>query len=448
VTNTNDAPTIISTPVTTATEDVLYSYDVQANDIDVGDTLTYSLITAPSGMTIDPTIGLISWTPTNDQVGPNSVTVKISDAFLSTVTQSFIVSVANTNDAPTITSTPITAATENVPYIYDVQASDIDVGDTLTYTLTAYPSGMIINGTTGIITWMPTNGQVGSYNVTVMVSDGNGGTAMQSFILTVINTNDAPTITSTPITAATEDILYNYDVKATDPDGDTLTYSLTTYPPGMVIDSITGVISWRPTNSQVGIHEVTVKVIDGNGGITTQPFTITVTNTNDAPTITSTPSTAATEEMLYSYQVQAGDIDAGDTLIYSLTTAPSGMMIDANIGLISWTPIVDQAGTHNVVVLVSDGNGGTTTQSFTVTVSPTSAGNVGVNPSLLEQYTIPILIAAVIIAVLIGAGIAAWMIAKLHPSKSKPTRPKEKGAEDSEKLEKEDKSKLKKKNGK
>ena len=41
------------------------------------------------------------------------------------------------------------------------------------------------------------------------------------------NTNDAPTITSTPVTAATEDAAYSYDVNATDPDGDTLTYSLT-----------------------------------------------------------------------------------------------------------------------------------------------------------------------------------------------------------------------------
>jgi YbbR domain-containing protein len=77
-------------------------------------------------------------------------------------------------------------------------------------------------------------------------------------------TNQSPTITSTPITIATVDVLYTYDVNATGPDGDTLTYSLTTSPTGMTIDSTTGVISWTPNSGQIGDHNVTVKVSDGN----------------------------------------------------------------------------------------------------------------------------------------------------------------------------------------
>ena len=76
------APTITSTPVTSATEDAAYSYDVNATDPDVGDTLTYSLTTAPTGMTINATTGLISWTPTNAQVGANAVTVRVRDVAL------------------------------------------------------------------------------------------------------------------------------------------------------------------------------------------------------------------------------------------------------------------------------------------------------------------------------------------------------------------------------
>ena len=87
--------------------------------------------------------------------------------------------------------------------------------------------------------------------------------------------NQTPTITSTPITTATVDEPYTYDVDATDPDGDTLTYSLTTNPTGMTIDSATGLINWTPTSAQIGDHNVTVEVSDGKKS-TTQSFTVKV----------------------------------------------------------------------------------------------------------------------------------------------------------------------------
>jgi len=59
--------------------------------------------------------------------------------------------------------------------------------------------------------------------------------------------NTPPVIESDPVTTAKEGVAYTYEVEATDPNGDTLTYSLTTSPPGMAINSTTGVISWTPT---------------------------------------------------------------------------------------------------------------------------------------------------------------------------------------------------------
>ncbi|MBE0534035.1 MAG: putative Ig domain-containing protein, partial [Phycisphaerae bacterium] len=82
----------ITVPVTSATAESLYIYDVDATDPDVGDVLTYSLTTAPAGMTIDPTTGLIEWTPTSEQAGDNSVTVSVTDGVASD-SQTFSVSV-------------------------------------------------------------------------------------------------------------------------------------------------------------------------------------------------------------------------------------------------------------------------------------------------------------------------------------------------------------------
>ena len=87
--------------------------------------------------------------------------------------------------------------------------------------------------------------------------------------------NSSPVIESDPVTTAKEGAVYTYDVEATDPNEDTLTYSLTISPTGMTINSTTGVITWTPTEGQVGENEVVVEVSDGSKS-TTQSFTVTV----------------------------------------------------------------------------------------------------------------------------------------------------------------------------
>ena len=361
----NVAPAITSTPVTNATVDDPYTYDVDATD-DNGDTLTYSLDIAPAGMTIDTASGLINWTPSDAQLGDNPVTVRVADGEGGFATQSFQVTVIDDNVAPVITSTPVTNATVNDPYTYDVEATD-DNGDTLTYSLDIAPAGMTIDTASGLINWTPIAAQVGDNPVTVRVADGEGGFATQSFQVNVIDDNVAPVITSTPVTDAIANDPYTYDVEATDDNGDTLTYSLDIAPAGMTIDTASGLINWTPSDAQLGDNPVTVRVADGAGGFATQSFQVSVIDDNVAPVITSTPVTNATVNDPYTYDVEATD-DNGDTLTYSLDTAPAGMTIDTASGLINWTPVAAQVGDNPVTVRVSDGEGGFATQSFQVVV--------------------------------------------------------------------------------
>jgi hypothetical protein len=93
---------------------------------------------------------------------------------------------------------------------------------------------------------------------------------------TSIFNNAPPTITSTPVTTASDGVLYSYDVEATDPDGDTLTYSLDVAPAGMSIDPASGLIQWTPAATQVGGNAVTVRASDPDGLFDTQSYTVTV----------------------------------------------------------------------------------------------------------------------------------------------------------------------------
>jgi len=87
-----------------------------------------------------------------------------------------------------IKSTPITTAKDSIFYIYDVDATD-DSKDTLTYSLTAHPTGMAINSNTGVISWTPTKNHIGENEVAVKVSSDGNQSVTQSFIITVDKAN-------------------------------------------------------------------------------------------------------------------------------------------------------------------------------------------------------------------------------------------------------------------
>ena len=73
------APVFSSNPVTSGSLDGPYSYDVNST---ANPEATYSLVTAPTGMTIDPATGLISWQPVEGQVGLHAVTVRAENRVL------------------------------------------------------------------------------------------------------------------------------------------------------------------------------------------------------------------------------------------------------------------------------------------------------------------------------------------------------------------------------
>lgn len=69
---------------------------------------------------------------------------------------------------------------------------------------------------------------------------------------------------------------YSHQIRATDPDGDNLTYALKAAPPGMKIDPPSGLITWDVPPHFTGKATFTVSVTDGYGGESTQPLTLEI----------------------------------------------------------------------------------------------------------------------------------------------------------------------------
>ncbi|WP_425289082.1 Ig-like domain-containing protein [Shewanella xiamenensis] len=382
----NGAPVISSTALTSATQDAAYSYTLVATDSDVGDSVTLSAVTLPSWLNFNPATGVLSGTPTNANVGSHAVVLRATDVDGLTAEQSFTIVVANVNDAPTISSTALTSATQDAAYSYTLVATDSDVGDSVTLSTVTLPSWLSFNAATGVLSGTPTNANVGSHAVVLRATDVDGLTIDQSFSIVVANVNDAPTITSSAQTSATQDAAYSYTLVATDSDvGDSLTLSAVTLPSWLSFNAATGVLSGTPTNANVGSHAVVLRATDVDGLTAEQSFSIVVANVNDAPTITSSAQTSATQDAAYSYTLVATDSDVGDSVTLSAVTLPSWLSFNAATGVLSGTPTNANVGSHAVVLRATDVDGLTAEQSFSIVVANVNDAPVASNQTVMLE---------------------------------------------------------------
>src|SRR5690606_30900322 len=199
-------------------------------------TLSWSIASAATNGTANVTgtgnSKAISYTPNADFNGSDSFVVRVSDGTLSDdITVN--VTIEAVNDAPSITSTPSTSATEGAPYQYNASATDADSA-TLTWTLLTSPAGMTINASTGAISWTPGEGGASAWSesVSVQVSDGEE-TDTQNFSIAVTPVNNAPVITEGASTSVSmsDDVTptaFALTLNATDADSATLTWSVAT----------------------------------------------------------------------------------------------------------------------------------------------------------------------------------------------------------------------------
>jgi archaellum component FlaF (FlaF/FlaG flagellin family) len=209
----------------------------------------------------------------------------------------------------------------------------------------------------------------GSYSVQLKVNDGQLDSAADQVI---INTeNSKPVANAGPNqTAQTGDNVILDGRLSTDVDSDPLSYvwSLLSKPASSQPelkqhDQVQAILTPDLPGDYV------VQLIVNDSKLNSEPATSLVTVSakpplNLAPQITSSALNTAVVAALYQYDVDASDAD-NDTLTYSLTAYPTGMSINSQTGLISWTPAANQLGNQSVSVQVSDGKGGSDSQSFT-----------------------------------------------------------------------------------
>ena len=184
--------------------------------------------------------------------------------------------------------------------------------------------------------------------------------------------NSAPSISTTDVTTATEDTPYEVDYDATDSDAnDAHIWLIHTNSSFLCLNTDTGLLMGTPENSDVGSYFVEISVYDMFGDSDSTNFTLTVSNVNDDPTITTENVLTATQRSEYSVNYDARDVDpTDDDLTWYLETNSTFLSIDSGSGILSGTPMKADIGIWWVNVTVKDGKGGSDWTNFTLTVEP------------------------------------------------------------------------------
>ncbi|MCZ2150976.1 MAG: putative Ig domain-containing protein [Bryobacterales bacterium] len=298
----------------------------------------------PAGLSLQPTTGTISGTPT--AAGSSVFTVRVTDSAQSSTTKQFSITVVSSS-LTINTSSPLPQGLAGSFYVTALQASGgSGTGYQWSITQGALPAGLSLNPG-GTINGTPSGASASAF--TVQVIDSLGTTATKAVTLTVV-TQGLSITTVSPLPDAPQNVPYSTVLTASGGTGSGYTFQVASgqLPAGLSL-APGGFISGTPTVA--GPVTFTVQVNDNGGGVASKPLTLTVVAPNLAITSTATlPSAPANQA--YSTQLTA----SGGTQPYawSLTvgTLPAGLALNPTTGVISGTPT--NAGLFNFTVQVKD----------------------------------------------------------------------------------------------
>lgn len=282
----NSPPTITAgKPAGSVQAGAHYAFQPSATDPD-GDALTFSITGKPAWAAFNTSTGLLSGTPANADVGTSStVTVSVSDGQHTVSLAAFTIQVTAVavtppqNTPPKISGQPGTAVQAGSNYSFEPAASDAD-GNALTFSITNKPAWATFSASTGQLSGTPTSTNVGAYaSITISVSDGKASVSLPAFGIKVTAApNTAPTISGAPATQIQAGSTYSFTPKASDANGDILSFSIQNKPSWASFSIATGQVSGTPASANLGTYaNIVISVSDGKTTATLAGFTIVVT---------------------------------------------------------------------------------------------------------------------------------------------------------------------------
>ena len=423
VTNVNDPPTAGSAIADQEVDqDEAFLLDASSTfaDVDPGDQLTFSATVAggqplPGWLSINPATGVLSGTPTNDDVGSLTVQVTATDLASATATSSFVLTIHDVNDAPVASDQTFTLSPDSPAgtIVGTVAATDPDDADELSYAVVdGDPEGIFsVDAATGEIRLEKPDLLVEDVPVTLTVRVTDSGTPALSDTAAItiqVVTNNAPVASDIPeqLVSELQVTTLNIGQFFSDPDGDTLTFAAkmadgSSLPAWLSLDGASGIFQVSaPTNDDVGTVTVEVTATDTASHAVSASFDLTVVNINDPPQIVEPiPDQVASEGSAFQLDLRDffDDPDADDTLTFTVTPADGSALpawLTLSAGQLTGTPGAGDVGVLSLRVTATDQASAVAEQTFDLTVSgvndpPTAADDSGLSTNNATVLSIP-----------------------------------------------------------
>lgn len=343
-------PVITSAGTATGTGGQSFSYQITANNLPA----SFNATGLPPGVTVNTGSGLISGTPTASGVFNATISATNAATLPAGPTGSQALTITIGLATPVVTSAGVANATSGVPFTYQITASNLPAS----FNATGLPPGLSVDTTTGMISGTPVVGMTSTFMVTLSATNA-AAVPTGTKILTLNISLNAPVINSATTASGTAGQPFSYQITATDfPTG----YTATGLPPGLSINTTTGLISGTPLGP-TAMTPVTITASNGAG--TSPPQTLTISITLLVPVVTSQGAASAIVTQPFSYQITASNLPAS----YGAAGLPAGLGVNAATGLITGIPTAP--GSFNVTVSASNASGtGTKTLAISIANFP------------------------------------------------------------------------------
>ncbi len=394
-----------------------------ALDPDAGQTLTWSLLDDADGrFAIDAATGVVTVADASklnfEDATSHQITVQVSDG-TAVSSASFTIDVTNAapgapEDSDAAANTVSEDAVNGAVVAGLAIAAADPHGGAITYSLVDDAGGRFaINAATGVVTVADAGlldyDVAASHQITVRASDGTTNAAADT-VFTIDVANAAPTTPSDADTAvntisegAANGDLVGVTAFASEPKTGSVTYSLANDAGGrFAIDATTGVVTVADAAKlnfeSAASHQITVHATDDHGAVSSQVFTIAVTNVaNDAPVDGDAAANTISEgavngAVVAGLSISAADVNGGP-LVYSLLdnaggrfaiNAATGVVTVANASLLNY----EAATSHQIIVQAASGTESANT-AFTIDVlnaAPAAPTDANGAPTLVSEH--------------------------------------------------------------
>lgn len=342
--------------------------------------------------------------PATNQSGSATITLQVRDPDGLTATDSFVLTVRSVNDAPVFAGIGAQAVLEDAVLVVPISVADVETASSnlLVAVVSSDPaliaaSNIVasVGGTNQTLTLHPTTNQNGTATISVSVTDTNGAAVTNSFLLTVAAVNDPPTLNAltnlviledaplqtvplTGISAGPSNELQILTFTASSGNSNVIENLSVAY----TNSQATGFLTFVPAANATGTVTLTIRADDGGGSnnLVTRTFDVQIDPVNDAPTISViTNRTTLEDTALGPIPFTIGDVEtAVSNLAVLVSSSNTNLLPQANIsmslvgsnGALTLQPATNASGLATVTLLVSDGTGGSSSNSFQLTVTP------------------------------------------------------------------------------